>query len=92
VGISLVNKWTNRLSRETAKGWVGLGGLVSSNVARIYSLKALNSWCEALRNGSLQASNESERSWFFCGLAFCSSEGVNEAKVTLLTSVVKEYV
>jgi len=59
-----------------------VGGLVSSNVARIHSLKALNSWCEALGIGSLQASNKSKWSWFFFGLAFFSWEGIKEAEVT----------
>ena len=40
MGILLGNKWTNRFSKDIAKGWVSLEGSISSSVAKIHSFKA----------------------------------------------------
>ena len=76
MGISSGNKCVNCYNKEMAKGWVGFGGSTSSSVAKIQSLKALSSCCEAFKIGSPQASNTSEQSWFFVVWLFVVGKGL----------------
>ena len=69
-----------------------MGVLESSREVRIHSLKALNSWREALRSSSLQVRNKYECVYVFEGLFLWSWEGLKGARVIFLPSFEKEYV
>ena len=90
-GMSSRKTWAKCSSKTMANGWLwGGGGSFGLLLGgKVHSLKALNSWYEVLRSGSLKVRNMSKCPWAFCGLFLWCWDGLKGAKVIFVQSLGK---